>query len=222
MKTLLPVLWNFFLYFCLATLLAQGGIFVYLWLFGGLDGSRLASIVAVVQGIEPVEEKTPEAGSRKTASTEQVSYEQILKERTAQSRSLQLREDALNNALEQLRARQDALDKRVKQEKQARETFEKQLKEIEETAASEGMENVRETLIKIDPAQAKTLLVGMYKNKEMRSIVLLLADMDNSKRARIIGEFQTPEEVEILQEILDKLREGAPEAPLAEQAKQQL
>jgi alanyl-tRNA synthetase len=221
MKRLLPTLWTFILYFCLATLLAQMGIFVYLALFGGLDAARLARMVAVAQGIETAEAPT-EVVTRKTDSTEQVSFEQILKERTAQSRSLQLREDALNNALEQLRAREEALEKRVQQERQAREAFERQLADIQEEAVAEGMENVRETLTKIDAGQAKDVLMGMYKNKEMRPIVLLLADMDNAKRARIVGEFQTPEERQAIQEILESLREGAPEGPLAEATKRQL
>lgn len=221
MKQLLPTLWTFVLYFCLATLLAQMGIFVYFWFFGGLDAARLARMVAAAQGVETAEAPT-EVVTRKTDSTEQVSFERILQERTAQSRSLQLREDALNNALEQLRAREDALEKRVQQEQQARDAFEKQLANIQEEAVSAGMENVRETLTKIDAGQAKDILMGMYNNKEMRPIVMLMADMDNAKRARIIGEFQTPEELEALQIILEQLREGAPEGPLAGATKEQL
>ena len=222
MKNLLPTLWTFFLYFCLATLLAQAVGLVSLWVSGGLDAARLAQIVAVLQGTADTEEAAEKPVPRKTSSTEQVSYERILRERTAQSRSLQLREDALNNALDQLRGRQDALDKRIEREKQTREAFEAQLKEIEETAVSEGMENVRQTLTKIDPGLAKNVILGMYENKEMRAIVLLLADMDNSKRAKIVEEFQTPDELEKLEVILEKIREGAPEGPLAADTRKQL
>ena len=46
--------------------------------------------------------------------------------------------------------------------------------------------------------------------------------MTDAKRAKIIGEFKTPDETDKLREVLRRIREGEPRAGLAEKTQKQL
>jgi hypothetical protein len=71
-----------------------------------------------------------------------------------------------------------------------------------------GIEAVRRTLESLRPSQAKELIQEMLSRNEQDQVVILLQGMNNSKRARIIGEFRTPEETAKIADILKQLREG--------------
>jgi len=62
----------------------------------------------------------------------------------------------------------------------------------------------------------------MLDNKELDEVVALLAGMADSKRAKILAEFKTADEIKKIEEVLDLIRKGAPEAPLARQAMEKL
>jgi len=82
----------------------------------------------------------------------------------------------------------------------------------------QGLETVRAILGTIKPQQAKEQLVGMLKDGELDQVVAILSEMSDSKRAKIIGEFKTPEENEMIGQVLEHLRKGGQLSELANEA----
>jgi hypothetical protein len=230
--------WGVVLYFALATLIAEGIMTAYLRASGRLDGEKLAQVLGVLQGIpEGTADKGSGIGRRNPASTanpqspipnppspapEAVSYDQVLEARAVKDKNLQLRALALDNDWAQLKSARLELADAQKRYKLQLTDFNSRLDSVAKGAKVSGREEVRRILESIKPKQAKELVLGMLDNKEDEEVVLLLSGMTDSKRAKLLGEFKTADENKKIDEVLRRIRQGVPEAPLVETAKGQL
>jgi len=208
---------NLFVYFCAATLIAEMIILGYVWSAWGLDRDRLTQLVAVARATDSSTTQEDAAGLGQL-SPEQPSYDQIVDRRALKSRDLELREMALKTALAELKSQQGQLVEALEQQRRRADEFDARLKDIQQGAEAEGRDIVRRTLESIKPSQAKEQLFAMLQNDETDEVVLLLSAMQDSKRAKIIAEFKTPEENQKLAEVLRLIREGEPVSSLAEEA----
>jgi hypothetical protein len=205
--------------FCAATLLAEAAILSYVWSAWKLDQAKLVHLVAVARGSEP-EKAEPKALSPEKGGSEQASYQEILDRRALKLRDFELREQALNSALDELKSQQQELDKSRKQEQSQIAQFDSQLKTLRDGAQATGRETVRRTLETLKPKQAKEQVFQMLQNNEIDEVVLLLSQMPENRRAKVLAEFKTPEENKQLAEVLRRIREGEPESGLVKKAKQ--
>jgi flagellar motility protein MotE (MotC chaperone) len=205
------------LYFSFATLIAEGIMASYVWSSWQLDREKIARLVAVARGIELGEPQASAAPPPDQAAPEQPSYDQVVEARAAKDKDLELREQALASALAQFQSDQQKLAENEKRYKLDRADFETKLAATTQSATSAGQEDVRRILQTVKPKQAKEFLQGMLESKEMDEVVLLLSGMTDSKRAKILAEFKTPEETKKIEEVLRLIRKGVPEAPLAQQ-----
>jgi len=212
---------NLLVYFCAATLVAELVVLAYLWSAWELDGQKLARIAAVARGIELPATASGDPAADGVAA-EEVSYEEIIDRRARLFRDLELRELALKNAVDQLTFQQRELAEQQQKQRQFSQKFAAQLQALKEGAEAEGREVVRSTLQSLQPSQAKQQLVEMLDDDEMDEVVMLLAEMPASNRAKILAEFKTPDENDRLAEVLRRIRQGAPQASLADQAMNQL
>jgi len=204
------------LYFALATLIAELVIAAYAVRTWGIDAARLEQMLAVARGQPP----TPAAsGPPPAAETPELpSYGQVLEARALRDTNLRLREEALAHALADLRASQEKLAEDLKRFKLQRADYEKQLAELRSSSVAAGREEVRRILQSVRPKQAKEILAQMLDNKETQEVVALLTGMTESKRAKILGEFKTPEETQKIEDVLRLIREGQPEAGVVQSA----
>ena len=159
---------------------------------------------------------------REIPSTEQASYAEILEARAVKTRQLELREQALRNGSQELQAQLQRLVDEQTHYRQAKEAFRSELAATQQGATAGGQEDARRTLESIKPKQAKELLAQMLEQKELDAVVGLMSAMADGKRAKIIAEFKTPAEMEQLDQVLRRIREGAVTAAAAAQAQKQL
>ena len=205
----------FVVYGCVATVIAQAIFFSLVAGQWGLDRTRLVRMLAIAQGVDLFaikEEADQQSGG---VSQEQVSHEEVLQTRAVNVHHLQLREQALRDGLDQLMYEQRRLSDKKERYTKLRESFDAELLAMEEGAMAKGANNVRLKLESIKAKQAKTLLVQMIAADELDDVVGLLASMPIQKCAKIMSEFKTEQEIEQLNEILRKIRNGFPEFKLA-------
>ena len=208
-------------YFCAASLIAVLVIAAYVWNAWELDAAKLDRMLAVARGEISLDDTDTKSAAGEVPA-EEVSYQQILEHRAAKVRDIELRELALQNALNELKFEQRQLADQQAHYRGLTEQFEAQLLAVREGAEATGREIVRATLQSLKAPQAKEQLSKMLASDEMDEVVILLAEMPASGRAKIIAEFKTPEDSEELAEVLRRIRLGAPQAPMAEQAMNQL
>jgi hypothetical protein len=210
------------LYFSLGTLIAEGIMVCHVWSKWRLNREKIARLVDVARGIEQQSADASPQPPADEPGPEQASFEQVVEARAVKDKNLQLREQALANALAQLQAEQDKLADREKQYKLDRSDYETKLAAAAKSARTTGQEDVRRILETIKPKQAKEILQAMLENKEQDEVVVLLSGMTDSKRAKILAEFKTADETKKIEDVLRLIRKGVPEAPLAQQALDQL
>lgn len=207
-------------YFCVATCIAEIVIVTYVSLAWQIDRAKLIRILAAAHGIDLAE------ASRQSETdqppTEQVSLEQIIEARTMHVRHLELREAAVKNALDQLQFEQQKLADDRKLYDKGKKDFEARLLAVRQDAQSGGAAELTAILEKAKAKQAKEQILKMLDEKRLADVVILLSGMQDSKRAKIIGEFKTPEESAKLAEVLRRIREGAAENDLARETRKQL
>jgi len=222
MKRLLRMLVGGLLYFCLATVLAQVVLLIHLAGTWNLDRAKLLDMLAVAQGIDLVALRAKPTPAAADAPGEQVSLDQILEARALKARNLELREQSVKNDSDQIRAERVKLtDERLAFQK-TREGFEEDLETLQKRNTSSGWDENRRTLLAAKPKQAKELIVKMLDRKEIDDVVALLSPMPDAKRAKIITEFKTPDEIKQIDEILRLIRKGEPLSGVASRTQQQL
>ena len=208
--------------FCIATLLAQGIILGYLALSWQLDREKLVQMLAIAQGIDLFAAQKEAQSDEEKVATEEPSYQDWIERRATLFRDLELREQALDNAVAQLRVERAQLADDEGTFQRIREGFETQLASSRAEAEGEGIETLGSILESIKPTQAKDQILDMLDNEEMDKVVVLLNAMTASKRAKIIAEFKSEAEGKRVSEILRRIGEGEPVASMAEETLGQL
>jgi len=185
-----------------------------------LTRDKWMRMLAAAYGIElPAAAAPPTAPPKSDAPPEQPSFEEMLERRARAARDLELREQTLQALQREVRQQQQTLVEETKRLKTLRENFENELAAMREAAAAAGLDDVRRTLETIKPKQAKEQIVKMLADDRLDEVVELFSQMSDSKRAKIVAEFKTPEEAEQLSRILKRVREGVPLAETADKAR---
>lgn len=218
MKALVRLVVMGLLCFSFATLVAGGIIAAYVKSKWAIDRQRLEAAIGALRGETPA---TTAAAETKPAA-EMPSFDQIVLARAVRDKNLQLRELALENDLSQLQAdRQKVADDRGRYETQ-RAAYAKELAAMTDAAAVGGRDEVRRILTAIKPAQAKAILLAMLEDKETKEVVALLSGMTDTKRAKILAEFKSADDSKKIDEVLRLIRQGEPQASVANRAREQL
>jgi flagellar motility protein MotE (MotC chaperone) len=231
MGRLLGMLSSIVIYLCVGSMITLCLLVGYGFTKGYLDKDKLNKMVAVAQGLDAVSASNA-ADAKKTASSaeivkqpdtpEQPSLEEIEAQRAVQARHLELREQSLDNHVQQLHALQSQLDDDKQTYLRQKTAFEKQLAQLHDGAVATGRDNIRQIWENIKPKQAKDQIVQMIDTQKQDDVVAILNAMPITKRAKIIGEFKTDDDNKKLEQILDLIRQGMPDEKIINNTQQQL
>jgi hypothetical protein len=213
---------NFVVYASAATMMATVIMVCYLWTTWHMDRGRLIQMLAIAQGLDLFQAQAEDEAKEREPSAEQPSMQQIIDARLSKDRDLTMREMALQNGNEQLRMELRRLIEQRAAYDRLMKDFQTQLAQVQEGAEAEGRTTVAATLQTLEPEQAKLLLLDMLDKQETEEVVILLIGMDERRRAGILGEFQTPDEIAKIAEVLRLIRQGHPKAAIAEEVSQRV
>ena len=206
---------------CVGTLLAQAAVLGYCWSNGVLSSEKMGQMMAVAQGTSIV---TPRGEVKKDAPDKregEISLLELARARAMRSRDFELREQSLQNEVDQLQTERLKLTAEANRYNQVKSGFEKQLNELRAATLSTNEETTRLILENMKPKQAKEQVMHMIDEGAMREVVSLLSAMQPGKRAKVLAEFKSPDESDKLAEILKLIRAGEPEVTLIDEAKKQ-
>jgi hypothetical protein len=209
-------------YFAIGTTLSLLIGLAWLANSGALEREKLTQIAAIVRGIDLTAIREEVEAQREKINATQVSVEDVARARALKSFDLELREQALRTNILRVKADQTNLAEEKGRYETVEKSFQATLDSMRSGAIAANSENARLILENIKPKQAKEQIKLMIKEGQMKDVVALLSAMPVNKRAKIIGEFKTPEEAESVAELLELIREGVPEAPLIDETKKQL
>jgi hypothetical protein len=225
MKAAFRWLTALFVAFSIGTVISLAVIGATLWWKGVLNDERIFSMLAALQGIKP---PPPPSLTALDTDAEQPSFNQILHSRMRASLDLDLRENAIDKSLGDLRAIEKALQSESTRLDTWKKSFDDRLASLQTAANEASLLEVQRTLEAIPPKQAKEQIMKVLAEPKstiddpMEDIVRILKAMPLDKRKKILQEFKTPEEVEKLAEILRVVRLGGSDADLLRGTRDQL
>jgi hypothetical protein len=206
----------------IGTVLAQAMALGYCWSQGWLEQSKLERWLAVTQGKARIvlasEEKKEETLDRQQA----VALVDVARARAIKSRDFELREQSLQNQVEEFQLDRTKLAHERSRYIQIKTAFENELNELRAATLSNDAETTRLIIENMKPKQGKEQIVLMMDAGSMKAVVAMISAMAPAKRSKLLAEFKTPEENERLAKILTLIRTGEPELTLIDEAKTQL
>ncbi|MGE0606127.1 MAG: hypothetical protein AB7O62_03300 [Pirellulales bacterium] len=222
MSRLLGLVGTLIACFCVATVLAAGGMLGWLWSQGKLDGDSAEQVAMVLSGRD-----LAELAAASAAPTEPVAQavptpptlEDMAAARAARLRDLELREQSLRHGLDQLDFERSRFKNERGRFEWVKEDFENKLDAKEKDLASASQENELQVWENMRPKAAKDQAMLRIEDKKIDEVVALLSRMTNAKRKKIIDEFKTEEEKKALAEILELIRTGGLDADLVDQTR---
>lgn len=195
-------------YVCVGTVISATAGGVYLWYSGKLDNEKVFKMLALIHDVDVNPEKTTAQRDKQGDSLGTMSYEDIEEARKVKSRVLELKMQSLNKGLGQVAFERDELTKDKERYVLLRSSFEQRLKELQAETETKGYANVRLIWENIAPKIAKEQILKMVEADEMSDVVHILSEMPIGKRAKIVSQFSTPEETEVMDNLLRMIREG--------------
>ncbi|MCA9132534.1 MAG: hypothetical protein KDA45_05255 [Planctomycetales bacterium] len=206
--------------FCVATVLAQGIILAMAGARGNLKQETLVKGIALLNGIdisgEQLKKMFTEAQQQPNPS-----YEDVEAERARQNKTIDMRERSIRLAkrqVEEMLAEHRIL---ISDFDRRKNEFYSYLETAQRNLADESLKEVQRTLETLNPEQAKDQLKKFLEADQMDDVVAIVKGMPLDKRKKVLGEFATAEEVDQLNEILTRLRQGEPQASLIQNARRQ-
>jgi hypothetical protein len=219
---LFATIWLLLACFCVATIASLGISAAYLWGTGRLDQARARRVLAMLRGSDlPAPATTTETKAADPPELT-VSLDDLAAARGLAMRNLELREQSLRQAVSQLEFERGRLAEEKGRFFREKTGFENRLDERARDLETLSHENVRLILENMKPKQVKEQILLMLRQERMDEVVEFLAAMPIAKRAKIAGEFKSPEEAEKLSEILALMRDGVPEAGIIDAARERI
>lgn len=225
------------IYGSVATVLALALFGGYIHAKFGWSKEKTFRLLAVVYNVDIAEMQAKKMAAAQLDDREDVAYEAVLRERALRTMDQNLREQSVSDGLADLRLLQrDLMDERRRYE-MLKESFDAELEKLSEVAKNDAIIEVQQTLETIKPRQAKDHIIRMLpaqfgnghfdelQDEHRRAVVDVVAivkAMPLDKRKKILAEFKTEEEAQMLAELLRLIRLGVPESTLIGDARSSL
>lgn len=211
----------------LAAVLAGGGFAAYLLGTGRLDAQRVEALAAVLRGDLALPTTQPTSAPAAEAPTPEPGAAGDLPARYRQGhlRALELERAAadllaqrrlLEQVLAQILQEQERLVAQKTELAKQRETHKGPGRAAREAEPAEGpvdsgFQQELEAVAALPPRLAKEHLTRVWQ-KQPADAVRLLGALDERSRKRLLEQFKTPEELELLTNLLEQIRTQNPDA----------
>jgi hypothetical protein len=174
---------------------------------------------AIWSGTEP--EETDSSESAKAKPKQEPSYAEYLRERTLEARLVEDKIKELESLRRVVATEASDVDASSKRLSKIRDALEKDLKNEDEALIEEGKEKRLSLLQSMPPKLAKSYLLEQGR-KDEKVVIEILKQMDDVVAAKIFREFKLPQEIVSLNNWLEKLGEGEPDASRLRALREQL
>lgn len=214
MKRILSGLVAYFMYFCVASIVAQLLMLGYISTQVELTPEKIRRMAQVAYGLEEKPADVPIATN--LAEPDKGSIAQVVEARAIKLRDMEFRQQALQTLKAEIDLQQRQLSSEVANVDRAKDEFEKQLAEWQDAERTAAVDNAVALIAGMKAPQAKEQIMQMWERGEKDWVVSLVKSLPPNNRNKIVAEFTQQEEAQDLSEIIRLLREGVPEIRLAE------
>lgn len=196
---------DLFLWFCVATILAQLAILTVAAAKGNINDKTLTRVLAALNGIDIQGERLQRV-LVKAREAPVPTYEDVLNAKVKSSLELDSRQEALDRLQRQITDRERTLREDINRFETGRKEFKDELDRIKKTTQSENLSEIRKILENLSPTQAKEQLLLMLKNNQKKDVVLIIKALPPDKQKKILAEFNTQPDQQQLNDIIQEIK----------------
>jgi hypothetical protein len=194
---------------CFATVVSLAIVVGYALSKGYVDPTKIDQMAAIAHGVEFVSKREAEKLATAQVTTEKPSLEAIEMRRAAIAANMELRENNVRDMVNEFKKLQRALEEEKERFGQIVNAYKNGLEEEKKKAVDEGRRQFQSIVESMKPKQAKEQLLLKFKENKVDVVVETMKNMEETKRAKVLTEFKTPEDQEILAKILELIRNPA-------------
>jgi hypothetical protein len=237
MQKVVKLLWNVVVCSAVATMLLLAIVAAHIKMTYGFDQEKSFRMFAVLYNVDIVKMEAEKLVAQKQEKAEDTAYDEVLRVRALRTLDQRMREQAIDDGLADLRLLQRDLMEERRRYDLLKRSFDAELEKLQNVATQTAIVEVQQTLETIKAKQAKDHLVRMLpegfvegdfaemdgdERKAVIDVVAIMKAMPLDKRKKILAEFKTEPEAEMLAELLRLIRLGVPEVELIGDARNRL
>lgn len=194
-----------FLWFCVASILAQLAILTVAAARGNLNDKTMTRVLAALNGVDIQGERLRNI-LVSAKETPVPTYEDVLNAKVKSSLELDSRQEALDRLQRQISDRERLLRDEINRFELRRKDFQQELDRIKKGVQSENLNEIRKIIENLSPDQAKAQLLLMLKNNQKGDVVSIIKALPPDKQKKLLAEFTSQEDQQQLSEIIHELK----------------
>jgi hypothetical protein len=194
---------------CFATVVSLAIVAGYAMSKGYLDKDNVEQFAAIAHGVEMITKREAEQLAKAQVTAEKPSLEAIEMRHAASAANTELKENTLRDMVNEFKRLQRGLEEEKDRFGQIVSAYETRLKKEKEKAIDEGRRQFQSIVESMKPKQAKEQLLLKYKEQKIEVVVEAMKNMEETKRVKVLAEFKSAEDQEILAKILENIRNPA-------------
>jgi hypothetical protein len=194
----------------------------YLWKSEKLTDEKMFRMVALLQGVDLQQIADEQKSAESEVPPEEPSLDTVADQQHVLDRNHEVKMLSLQRGRTEFDARMLELKTQSERFDRMASEWENRLRQQGELTTQENITKVITDLEQVKPVTAKDLLMRWIEEDRMQDVILLLGRMSDSKKAKILKSFTTPEELDKLHEIHRLMMDSSESKQQLEQAQDEL
>ena len=223
MGALIRILFPLIGYFCVASVITLAAGYGYLRHTGALNDENMFRIVSLLHNIDLEEIAAANETDHQDVPPEETSFADRQQHMRMALLHLQAKKDDIEKNITFFKAKANELDTKFRTYEQFSEEVEQTLQKSKDEAMQAGLEGVRAHWKTLDPKkQTKPLLIKMVNGGQMEVVIEILNGMTPKNRTDILKTLDTPDDIDMLAQIQQRMLTGGTKAEYLDEKLQEL
>jgi hypothetical protein len=195
-------------YLCTATMIAAALCLAYLRHTDRLNDDKMFRIVAMLHDVDLNQIAAVQADTTDEIPPEELSLDNVTRYQQVLDRNYEAKLLALQRGRQEYDHRLQQIKEQTSRYDRLARDWHDRLKQQEDIATQENVAKVVRDLEQVKPAIGKDLLVRWIKEERMDDVIMLMNRVSEGKLAKVLKTFQTPDELDMLHEIHQRIING--------------
>jgi hypothetical protein len=205
MGKLVDILFGLIAYLCVATVITLALIVGYLFHTDQLNNAKLFRLMAVMQDVDLQKMAAEDKKSPTEVPPQEPSLNEVMNHQQIVDRNFEVKQLALQRGKQEYDNSYQLLVEQTARYDRLAQDLKSQFQQQRELTTQQNVAKVVSQLEQVTPDVGKDQLMRWIDEKKMDDAILLMSKMSESKLAKILKTFSTPEELTKLHEIHERI-----------------
>lgn len=205
MGKIINMLVSLIVYFCVATVITLTLIGGYLRFSDRLTNDKMFRLVAVMQDVDLQKIAASAQKSKEEVPPAELSLAEVMNHQQLLDRNYEVKKLALERGKKEYDASLQGIVEQIERYDRIAQEWHSKLKQDQEQTTQQNVTTVVNQLEQVAPEVGKDLLMRWIADNKMDDAILLMSKMSDTKLAKVLKTFETPEELKKLHEIQERI-----------------